>query len=295
MSEKRLFEVLAGRMIEAEKPFVLSLDLHGEIRQDAAKRLATALSYFATTGRLPDPSVENLIRHHPLFKDDPKQEFQVCTTCEVLYDGQEACWRYMHPRVPLEDAGPRALDKILSILDRRHEEETKRRKVEARYPFPAERPDHSYLCQACRKSFTIQGSGGFSPHDYPEKRVVCSEWCKFDLLGRPRPEGRKRPGFVTLNPFFKGGQVFYFGEVMVPYRYSEKRSCECYLWNMVPGAKGYFYTYHGERENDLFHWVAGASANREEEEKIRVSGTLIEESWRILANVKDSYSWEVTP
>lgn len=294
MSERR-FDVLAGFLEEAG-PHLLRVDFHGELGEKAAARLVVALGYFATTGRLPDPSVPNMIQHHPYWGGE-KRELKVCRTCQDLYEGQEACWKFMHPLVSPDEAPPLALDHILASLDRRQEEKERTQAVNNRYPFPEERADHTYPCQACGKSFTIQGSARFSLHDYGEKRIACSKWCEFDLIGRPRPEGRKYRGFMALNPFFKGGQVFYFGRVNIPDGYPPKeRICECYLWKMTPDqANGNFYAYYGEGETDYFHWISGASANRVEQMKILENGSPIEESWRILANVKDSYSWRVAP
>lgn len=289
MSGKRLAEFLTGRLLE-ERPGWLSLDLRGELSQAAALRLIQTLQYFNQSGRLPDQDLERKIQFHPLWsmKKDASKQYEVCPTCEHLCS-HESCWdvckKFMHVTTPLDAAHPMALERIFFRLNKEHERLCLVEEMNARYPFPQERPDNTYVCQACRRPFLGQDSWS------SRNRLACSEWCEFDLLGHPRIPGRKWPGFVTTFPNFKGGQVFYLGETVLGHR---GHLCECYLWKMQQGPGGHMYAYFGEGPGNYWCWIAGAYANRGDEQKIGATGIDIDESWRILANTKDSYLWVTT-
>lgn len=287
--EKRHAEFLVGRLLEERQDW-LSVDLRGELSRSGAKRLIQFLEYFRVVGRLPDPDVERRIRTHGIWKESEleeirvgRRELEVCASCEHLCGGcWESCTKFRHSTTGLGEAHPTAQARILYEFDERLLRRREQEAMEARYPLPVERPDRTYVCQACRKTFASDTSDSGD-------RLVCGDWCMFDLTGHARIPGRKWSGFLTVWPCFKGGLVFYLGEAVLSY---ERLRCECYLWQMKPGGGGNIYAYHGEALNEYWCWVAGASANRGDEEAVLANGVKLDESWRILANMKDSYSWK---
>lgn len=290
-ASSRCLRFLFGFVDEGEADS-LKVNLHGELRKSEAKKLAIALAYFAQTGRLPDPTVLDRIRNHPRITEadrkaveDGGREFLICHYCEDLHLWRrENCEKCGHRFLPLSESNPQVLDKVLADMDKLHQEQLVREELERRYPLPKERQDHTYVCQSCRNKFT-------RPEwpDSAEGRVACSQPCLFALTGRAMPQGRKWTGFLTLWPTFKGGVVLYLGTATV-----HGKKCECYLWKIKPECDGELYAYYGDgKKKDLcHHWRFGASANSDEERRINENGEkAVDESWRILANIKDSYSW----
>lgn len=275
----------------------LALNIGGSLDfllgKDGIKKLIPSLSYFVQTGRLPDTTVMDKIRNHPWItsKDNEnirsgKLDLVVCHNCEILHVWyKEPCQKCGHGLLPLSKASPELLDKLLSEMESLYQRKVEKDALDARYPFPAERKDHTYSCVSCGKVFSLEWGKEFGQY-----RVACSDRCQFKCIGRPMPNDRKWPGFVTLSPDFKGGQVFYLGVATI-----DKKKCECYLWKMVPGASGSFYAYYGDTEKTCLHEGCGAVSGKfSQYQKIvdrERDGEAIEESWRIVANAKESYQW----
>lgn len=264
------------------------------LNKESVGKLLPSLAYYAKTGRLPDPSVSKLIRDHPWlgssWKNDKevrsgRNELVVCHNCEDLHlwEAGVGCDTCGHKFKPLKDASPHVLDVILKNLNKQQKEKEEREARDRKYPFPEERKDHTYVCQACKKSYTS------SRDDDREERIACSEACCFKLLGSPMPKGRKWIGFMTFNAFFKGGKVIYLGEASV-----NGRESECYHWKMVPGAAPSFYAYYGEGERKHIHSDPGCGSGKHKYQDIVEQlgpSNATDESWRIAANTMKGYRW----
>jgi hypothetical protein len=256
------------------------------VSREDLKRMLPALGYFVERGQMPDADLAKKIREHPANKEMNGVEgrnFMVCHNCESLhYWHREPHDKCGHMLMPLEESAPGTLERILKNITRNWRKKVASDILSARYPLPKENyKDKTYTCLVCQKVFKYDGCN--SPD-----RLACSPRHLFDLMGHPWPQGRKWVGFLTFWGHFRKGVVLYLGTSTI-----NEKKCECYLWRMVPKAKGSIYAYHGDGERSYFHesYWAG-QVNSHDELMMRVDqGQTLDESWRIVANTRKTYEW----
>lgn len=260
--------------------------------QEDLKRLLPTLGYFARHGKMPDPDLAQKVREHPASRGEPQVEgraWVACHNCESLhYWHKEPHDKCGHVLADLEEIDPAALERMLRNMTRNWRKKVVSDILSARYPLPEENwKDKTYECLVCQKTFKYDGCN--SPD-----RLACSKRHLFELSGHAWPEGRKWAGFITFWPSFRRGVVLYLGTYSIRKgRHDLLKEHECYLWKMVPGAKGAIYAYCGDGDNDYMHESYWAGQVDGREELMGRVAHAIDESWRIVANTRKTYQWNL--
>lgn len=254
------------------------------VSREDLKRILPAFGYFVEQGQMPDPDLAKKIREHPVAREMngiEGREVLICHNCESLhYWHREPHDKCGHMLLPLGEASPAALERILRIITRNWRKKLVGDILSARYPFPEENwKDKTYTCLVCQKIFKYTGCN--SPD-----RLACSRRHLFELQGHPWPDGRQWVGFLTFWGSLRKGIVLYLGTSRI-----QGKDSECYLWKMVSEAKGSIYAYHGDGERDYFHESYWAGQVDDHDNLMKRVDRAIDESWRIVANTRKIYEW----